>query len=82
MHTTYRDPGQRNGPRKVITPASDEAMRFYQALKAVQEAEAALEKAIEAVPDYTGQWDPVDFYGEEQEAFNRAVDAFYDAVRS
>lgn len=36
----------------------------------------------EAVPDYTGQWADKDYYADEQEDFNRAVDAFGEAVRT
>lgn len=62
-----------------ITPARPEALTLAVALLTLTKAEAALGKAKREVPDYTGQWSDRDYYAEEQEDYNRAVDAYADA---
>ena len=62
--------------------ASVEADALAVALLNLTNAEAALAAARDDVPDYTGQWEPADYYGAEQEARNRAADAFLAAVKT
>jgi hypothetical protein len=66
--------------RKVITPPSDTAQAIFDAFTQVQVATAALDHAMATVPSYTGQYNSIDFYGEQQEAFNRALDRFEGAL--
>jgi hypothetical protein len=68
--------------RKVITPPSDTAQAIFDSFTQVQVAAAALDHAMENVPSYTGQYDPIDYYGEQQEAFNRALDRFEQTIRA
>lgn len=75
---TYHDPG--TDQPQTITPARETAQALYDAFVAVQEARDALQAAKSAVPSYTGQWSPVDYFGAQEEALNRAIDAFEDAV--
>lgn len=46
------------------------------------DARNQLEEAMKKVPGYTGQWDNKDYYADEQETYNRAVDAFGEAVKA
>ncbi|MBY3432584.1 hypothetical protein HFN89_00155 [Rhizobium laguerreae] len=46
------------------------------------ETRAALEAKIASVPDCTGQWDRKDYFADEQEDFNRAVDAFAETTKA
>lgn len=45
-------------------------------------ARDALVREKEAVPEYTGQWADKDYHADKQEDFNRAIDAFGEAVRT
>lgn len=56
------------------------AERLWIALRDTMHAEVALEKAKERVPDYTGQWEPADYYTSQQDAYNRAKENFYRVV--
>ena len=62
-----------------IKPADPKAELLANAIIALIEAEKALQEAKSRVPRYTGQWDSRDYYAEEQEAWNRAVDALLSA---
>jgi len=63
-------------------PARPEAAALGAALTAFIAADRDLEKAMDSVPNYTGQWDSKDYYAEQQEAYNRAADALADAVKA
>ncbi|MBY3155374.1 hypothetical protein HFO56_23910 [Rhizobium laguerreae] len=52
------------------------------ALFRLLETRAALEAKIASVPDYTGQWDRKDYFADEQEDFNRAVDVFAETTKA
>lgn len=59
---------------KPINPAAAKAIPILDALTNLRRAEKALNKAKDKVPSYTGQWSDEDYYAEEQEAYNRAVE--------
>lgn len=80
--TSYRKSAGFGKPDEVIDipPPRASAQRLYVATQALREAEEALERAKGRVQNYTGQWNEIDFYGDEQIAFNRALDAFEAAL--
>ena len=77
---TYQEAGTHPTETRTITPPRATSLALYHAFSALQEATAALEKAEKGVPSYTAQWNPIDYYGAEEEAHNRAIDAFEDAL--
>jgi hypothetical protein len=77
---TYRDRVTCPVEEKVITPPRATALSLWTALQDLRDAEAALDAAEESVPSYTGQWNPRDYFGPQEEALNRAIDAFEDAL--
>lgn len=64
------------------TPARPAAADLASSLLRLQAADKALKYTKERVPDYTGQWDASDYYAEEQEEYNRACDAYADAIQA
>jgi hypothetical protein len=64
------------------TPPRPAALKLAEAFSALAEAERNLTKAMSEVPDYTAQWSSADYYSEEQEDYNRAADAFADAIKA
>jgi hypothetical protein len=50
-------------------------------LAALLTARDTLQREKDAVPAYTGQWEDSDYYADEQEAYNRAVDAYGEIRR-
>ncbi|MCV9964475.1 hypothetical protein OIU34_21530 [Pararhizobium sp. BT-229] len=64
------------------TPARPENLDLANALFRLIETQSALEAKMASVPSYTGQWSPEDYYADEQEDFNRAVDAYADTVKA
>jgi hypothetical protein len=69
------------GEERELQPADDQAMSFFQRLKAALDAEASLEKAQKDVPSYTAQFSDLDYTGDAENEFNRAVDNLYDCVK-
>ena len=65
---------------KMPTPARPTALDLSTAFSAMLNANRDLAEAELNVPDYTGQWSTADYTAEAREAFNRATDAFEDAV--
>jgi hypothetical protein len=63
-----------------IVPAQPSAQNLFDAFVAVQEAQAELDKIASKIPDYTGQWSDEDYTGEAENAVNRAMEAFEDAL--
>lgn len=76
----FRVIGSRKGETRYLMPASERAMNFYTAIKEALAAEKAMDEAAAKVPDYTGQYDPIDYYGEEFNDFHRAVGHLFDVV--
>lgn len=62
-------------------PCRDENAALAGALFRLLDAKEELQKKGADVPDYIGQWNPEDYYADELEAYNRAVDAFAEAVK-
>ena len=65
-----------------ITPARPEALALAVALRNLNAADEALQQAKRDVPSYTGQWSDADYVADEQETYNRAVDAYADAMKA
>lgn len=61
-------------------PARPEAIRLAETMVNLNAAAERLETARADVPGYTGQYGPDDFVKHEQDAYNRAAEAFADAV--
>jgi len=55
-------------------PCSNRALELADAICEVSLAKKALEKAMGRVPNYTAQWDPEDYYADEQERYFRAAE--------
>lgn len=71
---TFKDI-ENDGRVTVIEPAEPWALAVFQAIKGALEAEAELDKALsDPKLNYTGQYDAIDFHGNKEIAFNRAVD--------
>jgi hypothetical protein len=65
-----------------IHPPDPAALRVFEAMKAAIEAETTLDKAQrDPSLNYTGQYEPVDFWGEQEIAFNEAVNALGAAIK-
>jgi hypothetical protein len=64
------------------TPAKPENLNLANALFTLMATKSTLETRMAAVPKYTGQWSDEDYYADEQEDYNRAVDAYADAVKA
>jgi hypothetical protein len=63
-------------------PADQKNLDLTLAFFRLLETKSELESKIAAVPSYTAQYQSEDFYADEQEDFNRAVDAFGEAVKA
>lgn len=63
-------------------PARMSAVVLAEALEEVLRARKALKKAKANIPSYTGQWCNEDYYADEQEAYNRAIDRYEELVKS
>ena len=63
-----------------ITPIRPEVATLAQAVIALVTAEADLARAKAQVPDYTAQYDPKDYYAQEQEDWNQAARKLYAAI--
>jgi predicted RNA-binding protein with EMAP domain len=63
------------------TPCDPVNLKLAEAVERLLETKAELQKARDNVPNYTGQWDPIDYYADAQEDYNRAVDNYAEAVR-
>lgn len=68
-----------DGPKP--SPARPEAAALAEALTHLLRSEAALRKARDAAPDYTGQWSSSDYAANAQETYNRAADKLHDLLR-
>ena len=55
--------------------------RRAEAVLALIDAKAELDRAKQNVPDYTGQWSDEDYYEDEQKAYDAAV-AEYEAAHA
>lgn len=66
---------------KTPRPCSDRALKIGSALTSLIAASTALEEARTTVPNYTAQWEPEDYYANEQEAYYRACER-YEAMIS
>ncbi|MCB1466575.1 MAG: hypothetical protein KDK08_05385 [Rhizobiaceae bacterium] len=73
----YRD--TTTGKSESITQVKPEVEALFQSIKAAFHADAAYQKMRASVPDYTGQWEPKDFYGPALDTRNRAINAIFDA---
>lgn len=60
--------------------AADEVIRLADAKFELDEAAAALAKARADTPSYTGQYSNEYYRRYEQDAYNRAAEAFADAI--
>lgn len=60
---------------KPISPAALFVLPVLESQAELRRAEKALQRAKDKVPSYTGQWSDADYYANEQEAYNRAVEA-------
>lgn len=67
--------------KTTVSPAAPQAEALARALMDLLDAERRLATAKATAPRYTGQWSRADFYAEEQEARNRAVDAYAAAIK-
>ena len=63
-----------------ITPIRPEVATLAQAVIALVAAESDLARARAQVPDYTAQYDPKDYYAQEQEDWNQAAQGLYTAI--
>jgi hypothetical protein len=70
-------PHDRKGPAR---PAPPEAIRLADAMVALDRAAAALEQAKDSFPGYPAGLSREDYCAAEQDAYNRAAEAFADAV--
>lgn len=61
-------------------PAAPEAVHLAETMVALNQAAERLEKARAGVSDYTGQYSAEHFFRYEQDEYNRAAEAFADAV--
>ncbi len=61
-------------------PAAPEAIHLAETMVALSRAAERLEDARTKVPNYTGQYSPEHFIRYEQDEYNRAAEAFADAV--
>ena len=61
-------------------PCSSRANSIAEAVLGLVEAKARLDRALDKVPGYTGQWSPSDYYAKEQEAYYRAADELEQAL--
>jgi precorrin isomerase len=61
-------------------PAAPEALRLAETMIELDKAAAELERARSRVGEYTGQYDAKHFIRYEQDVYNRAAEAFADAV--
>lgn len=57
-----------------VNPAAKVVLPLLDALKDLRRADKALRKAKDAVPNYTGQWRDEDYYADDEEAYNRALE--------
>lgn len=62
-------------------PADPKALIFAQKISDMLSCERDLGDAILKVPDYTGQWEPSDYYARQQEEYNRSVDDLWNFVK-
>lgn len=62
-----------------IDPSALPAMTIADALQRLSAAERELRHARANVPSYTAQWSDEDYYAEEQEEYNRAVEYLAEA---
>jgi len=65
----------------LIVPANADTLALVEAMDAVRSTRKALKKEISDVPSYTGQHNPEDYYADEQNQYNLAVNAFGEALR-
>lgn len=63
-----------------VREARPKALELYQAIKGAIDAEFALDLAMSKVPDYTGSSEQIDYYGEELNGFNDAVNRLGDLL--
>jgi hypothetical protein len=61
-------------------PAAPEAVHLAETMVALNRAAERLEEARENIPPYTGQYSPEFYTRYEQDVYNRAAEAFADAV--
>ncbi len=76
--TTYR-PTPDAEPVHIVQ-ACPRAMEFFMALRHALDRESDLEKAQFALPGYMPTSSPIDHYGAELSAFNKAVNELGDLV--
>lgn len=65
---------------KMPTPARPTALNLSTAFNVLLNAGRDLAEAERNVPSYTGGWSASDYTAAAQEAYNRAADAFEDAL--
>lgn len=63
-------------------PSDPEHEKLAGCLFRLLDARDQLLTAHKGVPSYTGQHDDKDYYADQQETYNRAVDAFGEAVKA
>lgn len=60
---------------KPVHPDAQRVLPLLDVLAELRDAEKALKKAKAGVPNYTAQWRDQDYYAQEQEDYNRALEA-------
>jgi hypothetical protein len=79
--STYVDPAMPEYDGQVPPrPAAPEALHLAETMIALDRAAADLEKARSNNQEYTGQYEPDHFIRYEIDVYNRAAEAFADAV--
>jgi Tfp pilus assembly protein PilF len=73
---SYQDPEDTFVP----SPVRESANNLANALFDLITAKSDLDEAIKNVPSYTAQYDDAHFYRHEQKIFNKACNAYEDAV--
>lgn len=63
-----------------VTNTDWAAERLWLALRETMDTSVVLDEAKSRVPAYTAQWNPEDYYKEEQDRFNRAKERFYEVI--
>ena len=64
------------------TPVDGLIDAFGDAMESFLAARKALNREKKDVPGYTAQYDPEDYYAQEQENYNRALERLYKAMRA
>lgn len=63
-----------------VTPARKSSVKLADAMFTLIAAKLRLDQAKRNVPSYTAQWSDSDHCADEQETYNRACEAFENAI--